>query len=82
MPSSSESSLLDEGKAGDNSERVLLTADGQRKTVLKTVVPITLGGRSCLLESFVDVSVLKQAQLDLQGAKNAAEQASQASGEG
>ena len=55
----------------DNSERVLLTADGSEVPILKTVVPITLEGRAYLLESFVDLSERQQreqvlqAQLDL-----------------
>ena len=55
----------------DNSERVLLKADGTEVPILKTVVPITLEGRAYLLESFVDLSDREkrehvlQAQLDL-----------------
>ena len=55
----------------DNSERVLLKADGTEVPILKTVVPITLEGRGYLLESFVDLSDRQkrehvlQAQLDL-----------------
>ncbi|MCY3017945.1 MAG: PAS domain S-box protein [Planctomycetota bacterium] len=46
----------------DNSERVLLKADGTRIPIVKTVVPFGLGGRQCLLESFADTSLLKRAE--------------------
>ena len=38
-----------------SSEQVLLTADGKKLPILKTVVPIVLGDREYLLESFVDI---------------------------
>ena len=44
----------------DNAERRLLREGGTVVSVLKTVVPITLRGRSYLLESFVDISSRKQ----------------------
>ncbi len=43
----------------DNSERVLLTADGNERQILKTVVPVMLHGREHLLESFVDITERK-----------------------
>jgi PAS domain S-box-containing protein len=52
--------LSDLGLHVDNSERVLLRKDGSPLSVLKTVVPITLHGRRFLLESFVDISSIKQ----------------------
>jgi PAS domain S-box-containing protein len=48
--------VADQGQDIDNSERILLTANGEHKKVLKTVVPITLDKRPCLIESFVDIS--------------------------
>ena len=54
--------ITDKGQSVDNSERVLLTKDGGEKAILKTVVPITLEGRDCLLESFVDISDRKRAE--------------------
>jgi diguanylate cyclase (GGDEF)-like protein/PAS domain S-box-containing protein len=46
----------------ENAERVLLTANGESRQVIKTVVPILLGGRRYLLESFVDISERKWAE--------------------
>lgn len=46
----------------DNSERVLITAKNNVIPVIKSVVPITLEGRKCLVESFINISELKKAQ--------------------
>jgi two-component system, sensor histidine kinase and response regulator len=46
----------------DNSERLLMTARGDRIPILKTVSSITLKGREYLLESIVDISDLKRAE--------------------
>ena len=54
--------ITDLGQTVDKSERVLLKADGGRVPILKTVAPITLDGRKFLLESFVDITELKQTQ--------------------
>jgi len=43
-----------------NQEAVLLTADGRELPILKTVVPVTLSGRKCLLDTFVDISDRKK----------------------
>lgn len=45
----------------DNSERVLLTSGGERK-ILKSVVPVPYRGRTHFIESFIDITNLKQAQ--------------------
>ncbi|MEN6610456.1 MAG: PAS domain S-box protein [Methanoregulaceae archaeon] len=52
----------------DNSERVLLTAEGLEVPIIKNVVPITLRGRHCLLETFIDITRRKQAESELRGA--------------
>ncbi len=46
----------------DQSERVLLSVDGSRKDILKTVNPIVIKGRNCYLESFIDISDRKRAE--------------------
>lgn len=63
------------------SERVLLTARGEAIPILKTVVPITIGGRRLFLENFTDISELKKTQGKLQRAIEAAEEASRAKSE-
>ncbi|MBW2353409.1 MAG: response regulator [Deltaproteobacteria bacterium] len=57
-----ECPITDLGQRVDNSERVLLKADGGEVSILKTVVPINLNHHDCLLESFVDISDLKAAR--------------------
>ena len=52
----------------DNSERILLTAVGNEVPILKTVAPIILKGRRHLLESFVDISRLKDTEHELKAA--------------
>ncbi|HVP78538.1 MAG TPA: PAS domain S-box protein, partial [Thermodesulfobacteriota bacterium] len=46
----------------ENAERSLLTANGEARQIIKTVVPILLGGRRYLLESFVDITERKRAE--------------------
>ncbi len=52
--------VTDLGQSVDNSEDLLRTASGDRVTILKTVVPVTLGGQEHLLESFVDITERKR----------------------
>jgi PAS domain S-box-containing protein len=48
--------VSDLGQKVDNSERVLLTATGERRDIIKTVVSVVIGGRQHLLESFIDIT--------------------------
>ncbi|MBU0716441.1 MAG: PAS domain S-box protein [Verrucomicrobia bacterium] len=57
------------GQNADNSERVLLAGDGRTIPVLKTVTPITLRGRKCFLESFVDITERKLSEEALQASE-------------
>jgi PAS domain S-box-containing protein len=50
----------DLGQTVDRPEKVLLQGDGQRVPILKTVVPITIKGKECLLESFIDITERKR----------------------
>ncbi len=54
--------ITDLHEAVDNSERILLTADGRKIPVLKTIVNVTIGGKVYLLESFIDILARKQAE--------------------
>jgi len=58
--------ITDLGRTVDHSERELLTADGDRIPVIKTVVPVVLGGREYLLESFTDITAQKLMEERLQ----------------
>lgn len=61
----------------EQSERSLVTCQGNTIPVLKTVIPLIKKGRTYLLESFVDLTFQKQSEQELREAKNAAEQARQ-----
>ena len=54
--------ITDLGQTVDNSERVLLTASGEQCPIIKTVVPVRLGGRTHLLESYVDITERKRTE--------------------
>ncbi len=54
--------ITDLGQKLDNSERSLLTKNGKSIPILKTVIPILLNGRPHLLESFIDIKNIKQAE--------------------
>ncbi len=62
----------------DNSERVLLTATGQKIPILKTVVTVRRQNCDYLVESFIDITPLKHAEEALKQAKEAAEAANRA----
>jgi len=54
--------VTDLGQTVDNSERILLTAKGERLSIIKTVRPIQLEGHRYLLESFFDVTEQKRSE--------------------
>lgn len=56
--------ITHQGKLVDNTERVLFRSDGSACPVLKAVKPFEFQGRPCLLESFLDITEMKQAQSD------------------
>jgi len=58
--------ISDLGMQIDNSERVLLRTDGTEVPVLKTVFPLDLGGHRYLLDTFVDISDIKEAERIIQ----------------
>ena len=58
--------VCDKGQDVDNAERVLLRTGKSAMAVLKTVKQIQIDGRWKLLESFVDITVQKEAEAALQ----------------
>ncbi|MFQ6099769.1 MAG: GAF domain-containing protein [Anaerolineae bacterium] len=54
--------ITDLGQTVDNSERVLLNADGRSVPILKTVASVMLDGREHLLESFIDITERKETE--------------------
>ncbi|MCG8617954.1 MAG: response regulator [Desulfobacterales bacterium] len=70
--------VVDLGQTVDKSERILLTAGNEERPILKTVTEVTIRGRACLLECFVDIGKQKEIEQGLRDAKEAAEAASRA----
>jgi diguanylate cyclase (GGDEF)-like protein/PAS domain S-box-containing protein len=58
--------IIDRGQAIENCEDLLLTAGGARLPVIKNVATVMLNGRKHLLESFIDISDRKQAEIEIQ----------------
>lgn len=54
--------ILDLGLKVDLSEKVLLTGNGHTVPILKTVTPVVIDGEELLLETFVDITALKDAE--------------------
>ncbi len=52
--------IVDGGRNLDSEERVIRTQDGREIPILKTAVRASLGGRDCIVESFVDISEQKK----------------------
>jgi PAS domain S-box-containing protein len=73
--------IMDQGQRVNNSERILLTADGTEIPIIKSVVRISFQGRDLLVESFVDIRERKQMEQALRTAKESAEKANQAKSE-
>ncbi|MGA2161754.1 MAG: PAS domain-containing protein [Methanoregula sp.] len=57
-----ECPITDQHKTFHNTERVLLSASGERIPILKTVAPASVGGKAYLIESFVDIRDRKRAE--------------------
>ena len=49
----------------DNSERVLVNAEGKEITILKTVTPIMINDKNLLIESFVEITRQKKIERNL-----------------
>jgi len=74
--------ITDLGQTVDRSERVLISrGKGEKLPVLKSVVPVKIGEKEYLIESFIDLSERKKAEEDLLHAKLAAESANRAKSE-
>ncbi|MDJ0784552.1 MAG: response regulator [Desulfosarcinaceae bacterium] len=52
--------ILDLEQAVDTSERFLVTHDGRKVPILKTITRTTFKGQACLLESFIDLTAQKR----------------------
>lgn len=54
--------IADTRQAADNSERVMQTADGKRLAIIKNSTEVVIGKRKYILENFMDITALKQAE--------------------
>lgn len=59
----------------NNAEHQLVRADGTKLPILKTAIPVVLGGRKYILDSFVDITDRKRTEESLKIAKEQAESA-------
>ncbi|MFA4825572.1 MAG: PAS domain S-box protein [Methanoregula sp.] len=50
----------------DDSERILIRSGNEQCPIIKTVIPLMLGGKPVLLESFIDITLQKEAENILQ----------------
>jgi PAS domain S-box-containing protein len=60
--------VTDLGLSVENSEQLLIRADGEKRSVVKTVTMAKLHGRECILETFYDNTQRKQVEEELQAA--------------
>jgi len=61
--------IIDLGQKVDNSECTLIKANGEEVPVLKTVTPVLLDGKKCLLDSFLELSETKKLETRLRHAQ-------------
>ncbi|HVP97114.1 PAS domain S-box protein [Methanoregula sp.] len=60
--------ITDLGQTVDNSEKILITAEGKNVPIIKYVTPVTISGKPSLLETFIDNTQRKQAEQELRKA--------------
>jgi PAS domain-containing protein len=54
--------VTDLGQTVDSSERILITSQGEKIPILKSVIPTILSGKKVLIESFIDITERKRAE--------------------
>jgi len=62
--------ITDKREAVDNSERVLLRADGSRLPILKSAMMMQYHGEEHIIESFIDISAIKRTEHELREAND------------
>ncbi|WP_340818680.1 response regulator [Methanolobus sp. WCC4] len=73
--------ISDLGMNVDRSERSMIRSDGTMVPVLKSVETVNMGGRELLIESFVDITMIKETEEALLAAKVHAEAANRTKSE-
>jgi PAS domain S-box-containing protein len=61
--------IADLGQKVDNSECILLAANREEIPILKTVTTILLGGKQCLLDTFIDITEKKKLEAQFRQAQ-------------
>ena len=54
--------ITDLGQIVDDSEKLLITANGQTIPIQKSVIPVTVEGKNLLIENFLDIRSLKESE--------------------
>lgn len=57
--------VTDLGRTIENAEQILINAKGEKIPIIKYVIPVTLHGRQCLLETFIDNTYRKKMEAAL-----------------
>jgi PAS domain S-box-containing protein len=70
--------IIDLKQKVDNTERILLAADGSQIPIIKNAVPVSFKGRNFILESFIDIRDRKNLEEAMKAAKDTAEAANSA----
>jgi PAS domain S-box-containing protein len=70
--------ITDLGFVADQSERMIFNKNGKTIPILKSVVPVRISGKNYLIESFIDLTKIKNAEEELIQAKIIAESANHA----
>jgi PAS domain S-box-containing protein len=70
--------ITDLGFVVDQSERMIFNKNGKTIPILKSVVPVRISGKNYLIESFIDMTKIKNAEEELIHAKIIAESANRA----
>jgi PAS domain S-box-containing protein len=70
--------ISDLGETVNRSERILINKDGKKIPILKSVASVTLYDKEFLIESFVDLSKIKETEKELIQAKIVSESANRA----
>ncbi len=73
--------ILDDHQTINSTECQLLASKGRVLPILKSAIPLNLGEKTLLLESFVDITLRKEAELKMMQAAEAAESANRMKGE-
>ena len=73
-PHCTDCPIKDRGEKVTDKETAIRNSDGVNVPIIKTAIEVVVNGRECILESFIDVTAIKQAELALKRLSRAVEQ--------